>query len=375
MEVLRGVRPAHGPRRMKRRLARGAALLAAALLSACAPGHGRPARVAPTPQGPVWPIETREDVDLWLHGYALLTRDAAQVPVFRRGYRDSVQALRHRDNVLTALDANHQQLATLMAQNPEISNGQFLPLYFDSWDQMTAAIHAFLDARGQPGLTDPQDRGKVALIASMFPTAQDREWLRLFTQALGDESQHFFHAYWTAQEQRRRPYVVALDSVWESLRPRFQHFLSGTHQVNGDLVLSLVLGGEGRTLNASPQHNVMVVGLPDSRAEVDIPIYGFAHEAVQTITAQAIAENTTPAQQRSGEAGAYSPTAAVRGGAMLIERVAPEFLDGYMRFYLAQAGMAAPAGNAEPAFTAAFQLPSAILASIDRLIGTALGGT
>lgn len=375
MEVLRVVRTAHGPRRVKERAGRAAALLAAAVLSACASGRGRPANPTPTPQGPVWPIETHEHVDLWLHGYALLTRDAAQVPVFRRGYRDSVEALRRRENVLTALDANHQKLAMLMAQNPEIANGQFLPLYFDSWDRMTAAIHAFLDARGQPGLADPPDRQNVALIASMFPTAQDREWLRLFTQALGDESQHFFHAYWTAQEQRRRPYVVAADSLWESLRPRFQHFLTATHQVNGELVLSLVLAGEGRTLNASPQHNVMVVGLPDSRTELDIPIYGFAHEAVQTITGQAIADNTTTAQQRSGEAGAYSPTAAVRGGAMLIERVAPEFLDGYMRFYLAQAGVAAPAGNAEPAFTAAFQLPGAILASIDRQIGAALGGT
>ncbi|MDE3215349.1 MAG: hypothetical protein KGO03_03050 [Gemmatimonadota bacterium] len=360
---------------MRRRPGRGAALLAAALLSACAPGHGRPASVAPTPQGPVWPVETREDVDLWLHGYALLTRDAAQVPVFRRGYRDSVEALRRRANVLTALDANHQKLATLMAQNPEIANGQFLPLYFDSWDQMTAAVHAFLGAQGQPALADPPDRQHVALIASMFPTAQDREWLRLFTQALGDESQHFFHGYWTAQEERRRPFVVAADSLWQSLRPRFQQFLTSTHQVNGDLVLSLALAGEGRTLNATPQHNVMVVGLPDSRAELDVPIYGFAHEAVQTITAQAIGENTTVAQQRSGEAGAYSATAAVRGGAMLIERAAPELLDGYMRFYLAQAGMAAPPGNAEPAFTAAFQLPSAILASIDRLVGAALGGS
>lgn len=374
MEVLRVVRPAHGPGTVMRRGMRGVALLAAAALTACATGGARRGAEAAAPRGPVWPVVTHEHVDLWLHGYALLTRDAAQVPVFRRGYRDSVDALRHRDNVLTALDANHEKLATLMAQNPEIGGGQFLPLYFDSWDAMTAAIQAFLQAQGDPRTAEPSQRQNVALIASLFPTAQDREWLRLFTQALGDESQHFFHTYWTAQERARGPFVTAVDSLWESLRPRFQRFLTNTHQLNGELVLSLVLGGEGRTLNASPQHNVVVVGLPDSRAELDVPIYGFAHEAVQTIAAGAIARNTTAAQQRSGEAGAYSPTAAVRGGAMLIERVAPELLDGYMRFYLAQAGVAAPAGNAEPTFTATFQLPSAILASIDSQIGRALGG-
>ncbi len=357
-----------------RRGGRLAALAAAAVLTACAPGGTRHASEAPVPKGPVWPVVTHEHVDLWLHGYALLTRDAAQVPVFRRGYRDSVEALRHHDNVLTALDANHQKLATLMAQNPEIGNGQFLPLYFDSWDAMTAAIHAFLDAQGDPRDADPAQQRNVALIASLYPTAQDREWLRLFTQSLGDESQHFFHAYWVEQERKRGPLVAAVDSVWESLRPRFQRFLTNTQQVNGELVLSLVLGGEGRTLNASPQHNVVVVGLPDSRAELDMPIYGFAHEVVQTITAAAIARNTTIAQQRSGEAGAYSPTAAVRGGAMLLERVAPDLMNGYMRFYLSQAGVAVPAGNPEPTFTATFQLPSAILASIDSQIAKALSG-
>ena len=371
MEVLRVVRPALRAGGMMRRSWRAAAVMAAVVLAGCATGRAR-AREAAAPKGPVWPVMTREHVDLWLHGYALLTRDAAQVPVFRRGYRDSVEVLRHRQNVLTALDTNHRKLATLMAQNPEIGNGQFLPLYFESWDAMSAAIHAFLQAQGDPRLADPPDRPNVALVASMFPTAQDREWLRLFTQSLGDESQHFFHQYWTAQHALRAPYVVAADSLWQSVRPRFQQFLTHTRQPNGELVLSLVLGGEGRTLNSSPDQNVVVVGLPESRAELEIPIYGFAHEAVQGIATTAINDNATAAQQRSGEAGAYAPTAAVRGGAMLIERVAPGLLDGYMRFYLSQAGAPIPAGNPEPAFTAAFQLPSAILASLDRQIGAAL---
>src|SRR5262245_15871069 len=41
----------------------------------------------------VWPVLTRSHVDLWLHGYAMLLRDSAKVPVFRPGYRDRVQAV------------------------------------------------------------------------------------------------------------------------------------------------------------------------------------------------------------------------------------------------------------------------------------------
>jgi hypothetical protein len=375
MEVLRGVRPPDRPGRMNGTARRTAAVLALALLAGCAGGLGHGAKTAPAPVARAWPLVTEEHVDLWLHGYAMLTRDAAQVPVFRRGYRDSVSAIRRRENVLTGLDANHQRLATLMAQNTEISNGQFLPLYFNSWDQMVQAIRAFLQAEGRARDAPPDLRVQVAIVASMFPTAQDREWLRLFTQSLGDESEHFFHRYWVAQQQERGPYVVAVDSLWQALRPRFQRFLTNTRQLDGELVLSIVLGGEGRTLNAGPQHDMMVVGLPDSRADLDMPIYGFAHEAVQTITNGAIADNTTPSEQRDGTAAAYGPAAAVRAGAMLMDRVAPEFEDGYMRFYLHQAGVDPPAGNLQGLFTSTFSIPTDIVASIARQLNTALGGT
>ncbi|HEX9310475.1 MAG TPA: hypothetical protein VF887_06665, partial [Gemmatimonadaceae bacterium] len=34
----------------------------------------------------IWPIKTREHVDLWLHGFALLQEDTTFVPFFKRGY-------------------------------------------------------------------------------------------------------------------------------------------------------------------------------------------------------------------------------------------------------------------------------------------------
>lgn len=375
MEVLRGVRAVN--RRgalMRRRWRTPLVLAAAAAMAACASGRGRRPAPTVTPAADLWPVLTREHVDLWLHGYAMITRDEAKVPVFRRGYRDSVEAVRRRDNVLTALDANHAKLALLMAQNPEIGNGQFVPLYFSSWDDIVRAVDAFVHADGRPADVAPADRQSFAILASMYPTVQDREWLRLFTQSLGDESDHFYHRYWTTQEEAHRGIVVAVDSLWRSLRPRFQRFLTNTGQTDGQMVLSLVLGGEGRTMNASPQHNIVVVTMPDSMAGVAEPIYVFAHEIVQVISNQAVNANTTAEQQRSGAAADYAPIAAVRGGALLLERVAPELADGFMRFYLAQSGAAVPAGNPEAAFVGAFPLPTAIVADMDRQIGARLTG-
>ncbi len=378
MEVLRGVRPVVRPERMMRRVWRSGALVALAACTACATGARRTASGGATPAAAparAWPVVTREDIDLWLHGYAMLTRDAAQVPVFRRGYRDSMTVVRQRANVLTSLDANHEQLSALMAQNPEISSGQFVPLYFDSWDQVVQATTAFLGANGDPRSAEPSLRGQVALLASIFPTVQDRNWLRLFMQSLGDESEHFYHQYWIAQQRARGPVAGSVDSLWQSLRPRFQRFLTNTHQLDGQIVLSLVLGGEGRTLNAAPDHNVMVVTLPASPATVAEPIYVVAHELVQTIAAAAINDNASPAEQRNGVAAGYAPTAAVRGGEMLIERVAPELSDGFMRFYLSQAGVTPPSTGVQAAFTSTFPLPTAIVADLARQINQALGGS
>lgn len=347
-------------------------LLALTLAAAtgCA-GSGRPGS-APVPVTRQWPVTIEEHIDLWLHGYALLTRDVSQVPVFRRGYRDTLDAVRAEQHVLTGLDANHAQLATLMARNPEIANGQFLPLYFDSWDTLTTAIDAFVRAGGVPP-REPAARQQYALLNSFFPTAQSREWLRLFTQAEASESSQFYHAYWMAQETSRRGVVTAVDSLFDAVRPRLRRFLTSTRQTGGKLVLSLVLGGEGRTLNASPDHNVVVVTMPRSPADAAQAIYGFAHEIVQSIATSAVNDNMSPAEQRSGAAAALQPIAAVRAGAMLLQQTVPELAEGYMRFYLAQAGVAAPAGNPEAKFIETFDVPSAVTAALMRQIATALG--
>ena len=93
-----------------------------------------------SPDG-TWPTSTREHIDLWLHGYALLTADTARVPFFRRGYRQRMRALRSTRSVYTQLDANADKLSSGFLANPSLVNGQFLPFYFSSFQQMQQATH------------------------------------------------------------------------------------------------------------------------------------------------------------------------------------------------------------------------------------------
>ena len=106
---------------------------AAILLAACASAGGGAGGPAPdvgtgptgdqdqTSRDAVWPVKTREHVDLWLHGFALLQEDTTFVPFFKRGYSTNMIVLKNRANVVTQLDANRDRLRAQLAVNRSLS--------------------------------------------------------------------------------------------------------------------------------------------------------------------------------------------------------------------------------------------------------------
>jgi hypothetical protein len=88
-----------------------------------------------------------------------------------------------------------------------------------------------------------------------------------------------------------------------------------------------------------------------------------------------VADNTSPADQRAGLADRYVSAGQVRAGYLLLQRAAPDLAAGYARFYLREAGLAAPAGGGEAAaLAAAFPLPTPILDTITRQLEVVQGG-
>ena len=326
-------------------------------------------------QSAQWPIKTREHVDLWLHGFALLQTDATQIPFFRRGYRDSVTLRKNRSNLLTQLDANRDRLAARFTAFPNLVSAQFAALYFGSWDDTRRATEMFLRAEGNPrAATDQQSAQVIAALSGYFPSAADRDWLRLFVQSLEDERAKFFHDYWLAEQRSRAPVLVALDSIWHGdVRPKMQRYLGNTQQFTGDFLLSLPLNGEGRTIVVGSRLNIVAVTFPATVAESRDAIFVFAHEVVAAVTGPAIADNTSPAEKRAGATDRHTSNAAVRGGAMLLERVAPELVDGYARYYL-RAANATFSGDPKAALATVFPLPDLLRDAILRQLDVVLGG-
>ncbi|MFL5504158.1 MAG: hypothetical protein ACJ799_09145 [Gemmatimonadaceae bacterium] len=323
----------------------------------------------------IWPIKTREHVDLWLHGFAMLQEDTTFVPFFRRGYSTNMTVVKNRANVVSQLDANRDRLRARLAINPALINAQFVPLAFASWDDLNRAADLFVRSEGNPRAASSLEQANaIALLAAYFQTAADRDWFRLFVQALNDESSRFYHSYWQQQQRERSNVLELVDTLWQrTYRPRIQRFLNNTQQAQGVVLLSLPLDGEGRSVTSGKQANTITVTFPDRPSDAVEAIYVIAHEVVSAVAATAVSDNVTPEQRRQGLAERYQSAAAVRGGALLIQRTSPEILDGYMRYYLRSVNRS-PGANVQSTFTATFGLPDPIRDALVRQLDVVLGG-
>jgi hypothetical protein len=354
-------------------------LSAAALVAEPAASLSAPPTPAPVVRAapPGWRLETLEHVDLWLHGFALLTSDTGHVPFFDRGYKQQINALKRQKNVYSSLDANLSELQARIAANPALAgNGQFIAMYFQSFQEIVNATDFFIRSSGNPrAARDPQVAQEIAILASVFRTQPDRNWLRLFVQSLQDENTRFYHAYWTGEQQARGAAYGAVSEAWSSkYYPKLSRFLNNTQQPSGQIVLSIPLGGEGRTINDGKQSNLIAVEFPKTPEAAPEAMFAFVHEAVAELAQEAIKDNTTPAEQRSGAGEQYIGNGAVRGGAVLVQRLFPELLPDYMRYYLRALGRTVPAGDPTAAFGEAFPLPAAVLTALSRQIDVVLGG-
>lgn len=353
---------------------------AAALFAACVPANTVPDALPGPAEGVRWPVQVQPHVDLWLHGFGMITTDTTAVPLFRRGYRDSLTVLKNRANAYTTLDANRAELSQTLAASPALTNAQFLVFAFPSWESLSAAITLFLSVEGDPQRAPDQARAaEVAYLAAQFRTPADRTWLRRFHDGLADEYTAFYRDYWATTQRAQSAVIAAVTQLWEQqYRNQFQRFLSNTEQRNGTMLLSLPLGAEGRAAADREGATVVAVTMPGRVEDAREALLVFAHEVVGSIAGSAVNDNTTPAQKRSGEYSRFVALAQVRAGAMLLERIAPELINAYARYYLAQGGHRVAASGTDKerlaALVAAYPLPTELVAGMERQIDIALGG-
>jgi hypothetical protein len=214
----------------------------------------------------------------------------------------------------------------------------------------------------------------IALLAGYFPNSADRDWARLFVQSVRDEDNRFYRSYWDQQQRELGAVFTAVNTRWQNTyRARFQTFLNNTSQTAGEVYLSLPLDGEGRTLSAGKRQNATAVTFPLRSSDADEAIYVIAHEVVGSLVSTAVNDNVTPTEQRQGVADRYIANGAVRAGAMLLQKIAPELVNAYARYYLQSANRNVGT-NPVTTLTTVFTLPEGIREAIQRQLDVVLGG-
>ena len=323
-----------------------------------------------------WPIKTVEPVDLWLHAFALLLDDTAAPPLFRRGYRDSLTVVKNRANVLTTLDTTRAMLTKRLLITPSYLQAQVLAFEFDSWVELRTAAERFVLADGDDRkISDRAPVEHFVQFARIFPTAADREWLAVFIVGVQDEQVRFFNAEHTRLVRMRNATITAIDSLWQrTYRARFDRFLASTGQANGDVLLSIPIGGEGRAGIGRERQRMIAVPFPSRVEDARDVIFVLAHELTAGLVSRVLLGTSAASLQRSFAVTRAISTAQVRAGAMLLERVAPELVEAYMQFYLTQSGVAVlpPALNAT--FVRTFDIPVAARDGVRQQIDVAVGG-
>jgi hypothetical protein len=309
-----------------------------------------------------WPIKTREHVDLWLTAFAELSTDTTdKVPVYRRDYLDQLALAQNQQSILTSLDSVHDGLQAHWDQAPKLAGARALALDAGTWEEMQSAIDLYLNPPTDKKHSKAVIPDVESHLADYFSTPGDRDWLRELDHGLQGARQQFYHGWWVAEERRRRPILVATDSLWRLTEPKLDRFLAATHQTTGEIILAMPVDGAGVTFKEPSGRTSLAVPFPDSAADAVQVIYVFAQVAARAVAADAIAAGTTVAERRAGTGDRYAEALAIRGGYMLLAKAAPELAEGYARYYL----RTSPAGRD---LAAAFPLPDAIRDALSRQI-------
>ena len=222
---------------------------------------------------------------------------------------------------------------------PSLVNGQFLPFYFSSFQQIQQVTDLFVQADGDRAGNERPDDSTALRRPQRNVSERRRSRLASPLRAMRSATRILASIRPTGPSEhdaagrdpaRRRLHLAG------TYRPKLQRFLNNTQQANGELILSLPLDGEGRTIGYSKQQNSVAVGFPDSSGRPAIEaMYVLAHEIVNAITTTAINDNITPAEQRSGAARALrGERQRARGRRFCCSGPRRSSRPGYMRYYL-----------------------------------------
>jgi len=362
--------------------ARGLSALGVALLLALATtGMAAPGALAAPGQdeaAPGWIVGSAPHLDLWFHGLAVVGfSGSGPMPLYDSDYGAAVQQLKQEQGVFpTVLDERASSLASEFASDPGFELAHFLPLYFVSADRarMFDALQKVARDGNADAVTDFRAKFGAGVVAQVLTEADQRQALANYALILEQEWGAFYEDFWNELASSRQDLYQELQLRWDhELAPRLQAYLHAARLDRGAIVVSPVIGAEGRIFEGDPRQrddNLIVVGFPLGSSDLDAVLANVVRELSFPLLRRVL-NSTTAAGRDPAEAEAESSLAAVRTGALLLQRYAPDQVEAYQRSFvrarqLEPASGAALVSQFEAAFPISADLARALVAEVDR---------
>ncbi|MFW6079328.1 MAG: hypothetical protein ACODAE_06900 [Gemmatimonadota bacterium] len=367
-------------------------LAAAAALVSCAiggAGDGALDEVDDT-RPDAWTVGVAEHIALWYHGLAYLEApgrtadDAGLPPRFRADYVDSIGAVKRRRGAYpTPLDERAAEFRDVIAGDDAYDPLQFLPLYFRDAEALFSSVELWVEAGGDPRRAGSRPAAEViTFLSRLFPGRDERRVVGEWTEVVRAEREAFYGTYWSERGPALAPTVSAVQRGWDGLAPVLRDFLDYMRLEGGDLLLVPAIGPEGRIITAGPTPPRAAVLVPPARRPGDA-LWSFVHELMYPLVDDVIRDYVAPVRIRELGLDVLGTRAAVRGGAMVLERVGPERVEAYRRFFLRSIDERAAAVDDaeadvvvgdEASFERAFPLPPELERGLRETIEQALAG-
>jgi hypothetical protein len=306
---------------------------------------------------------------LWYHGLAVVGFDQDEgFPLYRSGYADDVRRAKEELGVYpTPLDEMSEELLEDLEQDPILQNFHFLPLYFPASDRegMMQALTAVANRKvNESGAVGPESRSGARWAAGTFEEGSQRRVLRELVEVLEQEWDLFYGEYW----QREVAVGQAENEILEQrfnreLSPGIEDFLGDEGLQSGYVVVSRVLGPEGRLIQGNAFRGIadaVAVWAPGWE-DVNGSLYSIVRELCFSIVDGSVINRATV---RRGDPQIISGRAAVRCGSLLIGRGVRNLLDDYQRAFLRAAGADTSESELAVAFEEEFQVPGRVLEAI-----------
>ncbi len=318
-------------------------------------------------RGP-WLVVDDPFADLWFHCLAVIGNEGyGPLPLYNHAYATRIREAQRQAGPITARPRSAIELRRRLERDSVLELVHFVPLYFVGRDppivlralrealSATAAGPA-AESRSIPSPVSATARAVVAALSSpsaratflALIEAADEEWRVVVRLRLGT----------TAHERQQR--IDGLQHAWNDdvIGP-----LSTALGARGTIIVSDALGPEGRTVRGVGDVPIVAVGRNERSADPLAPLFAVVRELSFPL-AHATRGPLNGAGDRTASERA-SDILATRGGAMLLDALAPALADRYRAVF--QVSAATP----ERSFATTYPLDSADESRLRRVVENA----